>query len=157
MSHELSRRIRQTVDRELGNLLAVSGERAVVPRAPGKWCPKEELGHLIDSAANNHQRFVRAALAGEYQGPGYAADDWVGIHGYRETAWESLVDFWHQYNRLLADVVARIPEERLATACFIGGGAPVTLGFVIEDYVLHMQHHIDLLLRREKVTAYPSA
>jgi hypothetical protein len=28
--------------------------------APGKWSKKEIPGHLVDSANNNHQRFLRA-------------------------------------------------------------------------------------------------
>jgi len=157
MSHHLSHLIRQTIDAELPNLRAVSDDRASLPRAAGKWCPKEELGHLIDSASNNHQRFVRAALSPEFHGPSYAQDDWVRIHGYRDMPWEMLVEFWHRYNMLLAELVTRIPESRLPTPCFIGDGAPVPLAFVIEDYVLHMQHHIDQLLRREVVTPYPGA
>ena len=124
---------------------------------PGKWSPKEELGHLIDSAANNHIRFVRGALEAEFRGPGYAQDDWVRLHGYGDMPWETIVNVWFQYNTLLAILVKRIPEDRLATRCFIGAGPPVTLGFVIEDYILHMQHHIDQLLGREVVTQYPGA
>jgi hypothetical protein len=29
--------------------------------APERWTKKEVVGHLIDSASNNHQRFVRAS------------------------------------------------------------------------------------------------
>jgi len=157
MAQELSRLIRQTIDRELPHLRGLSEERASIPRGAGKWCPKEELGHLIDSASNNHQRFVRAALGPEFRGPSYAQDDWVRIHGYRDMPWETLAGFWHQYNLLLAELVARIPESRLQAPCFIGDGAPVPLAFVIQDYVLHMRHHIDQLLRRETVTTYPGA
>jgi hypothetical protein len=71
--------------------------------------------------------------------------------------WEAIVDFWFQYNTFLAALVARIPQDRLATLCYIGGNRPVTLRFVIEDYVFHMQHHVDQLLGREVITAYPGA
>jgi hypothetical protein len=157
MAQDFSQLIRRTINAEVVNLRGLTDERAGIPRAAGKWCPKEELGHLLDSAANNHQRFVRGALASEYHGPGYAQDEWVRIHGYREMSWEMLVGFWYEYNLLIAEVVERIPESHLTTPCFIGEGAPVALGFVIEDYVLHMQHHIDLLLRRPKITSYPGA
>jgi len=55
------------------------------------------------------------------------------------------------------ELVKRIPESRLETPCVIGGSAPVTLRFLIEDYTLHMQHHLDHLLKREKITQYPGA
>lgn len=155
MTHALSDAIRRTIETELPNLRVLSEEAAAIPRGAGKWCPKEELGHLIDSASNNHQRFVRGALGPEYHGPSYEQDEWVRIHGYRDLPWESLVEFWYQYNALLAELVMRIPESRLGTPCFIADHGPMALAFVIDDYVLHMQHHIDQLLRRAVVTRYP--
>jgi hypothetical protein len=157
MAGELAQFLTETIERELPHLRAVDEERSRVPRAAGKWRPREELGHLIDSAANNHMRFVRGALEPEFHGPGYAQDEWVRVHGYGEMAWEAIVSLWFQYNQLLARVVERIPEERLETRGSIGGGPSITLGFVIDDYVLHMQHHIDQILRRETITPYPRA
>jgi hypothetical protein len=153
----LSQLLRTTVDAELPSLRALTDDRACQPRGPGKWCPKEELGHLIDSASNNHQRFVRAALGPEFRGPSYAQDDWVRIHGYRDMPWETLVSFWYQYNVLLAELLARVPENSLQNPCFIRDLPAMTLQFIAEDYVVHMRHHIDLLLRREVVTPYPRA
>jgi hypothetical protein len=139
-------------------LADVSDADASAPPAPGRWSQKEILGHLIDSAANNHQRFVRAVLDGSYRGPGYAQNDWVRIHGYRQMPWENLVSTWYSYNSLLARLIANIPENKLDANCFIGSaGLPDTLEFVIEDYVLHMRHHIDHLLQRQSITEYPSA
>ena len=148
MAQDLSRFLTQTIERELPYLRIFDDARASVARGPGKWSAKEELGHLIDSAANNHIRFVRGAVEPEFRGTGYAQEDWVSMHGYREMPWETIVNFWFEYNTLLAWLVSRIPQDRLGTACFIGENRPVTLEYVIEDYVLHMQHHIDLLLGR---------
>jgi hypothetical protein len=157
MAEALSFFLSQTIERELPALRALTDERASIARAPGKWSAKEELGHLIDSAANNHIRFVRGALDTEFRGPGYAQEDWVRLHGYSGMPWETIVSFWFDYNTFLAGLVGRIPEDRLATPCFIGTHSAVTLQFVIEDYVLHQQHHIDQLLGRESITAYPGA
>ena len=157
MARDLSLFLAQTVERELPHLQALTEERACIARAPGKWSPKEELGHLLDSAVNNHIRFVRGALEAEYRGPGYSQNDWVRLHGYEGMPWDTIVNAWSQHNLLLAALVNRIPEERLGTRCFIGANPAVTLAFVIEDYVLHMQHHIDQLLGREIVTQYAGA
>jgi DinB superfamily len=157
MTLELSRRLAGTIDRELPNLRALTEQQSSLERAPGKWSPKEELGHLIDSAANNHIRFVRGALEARFQGPGYAQDEWVRLHGYDAMTWDAIVDFWLAYNRFLARLVERIPDERLASECSVASNAPVTLEFLIDDYILHMQHHIDQLLRRSVVTPYPRA
>jgi hypothetical protein len=149
-------KIRQIADTELPNLRALAEDLAIAkPGGSNSWSPKQELGHLIDSAVNNHIRFVRAALEPEYRGPVYAQNDWVDIHGYQEMPWLTIVDFWHQYNTILAGLVERIPRVKLNTRCFIGAGEAVTLSFVIDDYALHMQHHLDHLLKRESVTVYP--
>lgn len=157
MASDLARELAQTIERELPNLRSLAEERASLPRAPGKWCAKEELGHLVDSAANNHIRFVRGTLEPEFRGPGYAQEDWVKLHGYAAMRWDAIVNFWFAYNRFLAGLVDRIPEAQLETECSIGTHRPVTLAFLIEDYVLHMQHHIDQLLRRPVITQYPGA
>ena len=119
--------------------------------------PDETLSCKIDSAANNHIRFVRAAIEPEFHGPGYSQEDWVRLHDYAAMPWDEIVDFWFRYNLFLAGVVKRIPEEKLTTSCFIGASPAVTLRFVIEDYILHLQHHIDQLFRREVITRYPGA
>lgn len=118
------------------------------------WSRREELGHLVDSAVNNHQRFVRASLAGEYSGPGYEADVWVAAHRYAETPWADLVEIWRAHNAVLVPLVRAIPDARLSAPCTIAGDMAGTLGFVIDDYVLHMRHHLDQILRRPKVTDY---
>jgi hypothetical protein len=158
MAKVLTDLLRTTIERELPELENLSDEAAAVrPNGETSWSPKEELGHLIDSAANNHMRFVRGALDGVYRGPGYAQNDWVRVHGYQEMPWNEIISTWLLYNRLLVRVVANVPENRLDSDCFIGGNeTPETLAFIIEDYVLHMQHHIDHLLGREPVRTYPS-
>jgi len=155
---QLSLLLRETIERELPQLRAVTDSASsVCPKGPGSWSPKEELGHLIDSAANNHIRFVRAALDGVYRGPGYAQNDWVAIHGYQEMPWDAIIALWLAYNSLIAGLVSNIPENNLSADCFVGSSeAPVTLRFLIADYVRHMRHHLDHLLQRQSITEYPA-
>ena len=130
------------VDAAVPKLNAMSDSRAEQPRASGKWSPKQVIGHLIDSAANNHQRFVRAQEGPSYAGPGYTQDHWVAVQGYQDASWDELVALWHAYNRHLARVIERIPEAKRDTICTIGGDASVTLGFLASDYVRHLHHHL---------------
>jgi len=158
MPENLAQSLEQVLAFEYVNLRVLSNEQAAMrPGGTDSWSRKEELGHLIDSAVNNHVRFTVASLQHDFSGPGYDQDGWVRAHGYHEMPWLSLLDAWRQHNELLVRLVRRIPEERLAASCRIGSGDPVTLRFVIEDYVLHMQHHLDHILSREKVTQYPGA
>src|ERR1700735_5338969 len=126
-------------------LLALSPALADVPWRAGGWTRKQIVGHLLDSAANNRQRFVRAAIDGHYSGPGYAQDDWVEAHGYAGESWETLLRWWQAEHEILMAAVDRIPEERLEASCVVGDDAPVTLRFLIEDYVHHQQHHFKQL------------
>ena len=135
--------IRSLLRRESGRLQRISEEEASVPRAPGKWSRKEVLGHLVDSALNNHQRFVRAQLANELDFPGYSQNEWVSAQGYAVEGWASLVTLWEVINRHVAHVVERIPPARLSVPCRIGSGAPMTLDALIADYLRHLNHHLE--------------
>ena len=157
LPRSLAADLRNRIERELPVLEALTEAAASLLPAAGGWSPKEELGHLIDSAANNHSRFVIAAIGPEMRGPGYAQDAWVQLHGYQEMPWTRIVAFWHAYNTLLCDLIARIPEDRLATVCHVGSYPPATLRFLIEDYGVHLQHHVDHVLSRPFVTPYPPA
>jgi hypothetical protein len=123
-------------------LLPVSEPESQRPFREGGWSRKEILGHLIDSALNNHQRFVRAALVGAYEGPSYQQEGWVLLHGYKCMPWSVLLEHWRGQNELLCEVVERIPEERFNAQCRIGDDAPVTLQFLVEDYLAHLHHHV---------------
>lgn len=110
--------------------------------APGKWSPKEELGHLLDSASNNHQRIVRAQLEDRPAMPGYDGDAWVKLQRYQEREWHDVIDLWLAFNRQLIAAARAAPESAWSRTLTIGGRAPVTLGFVLDEYVDHMVHHL---------------
>jgi hypothetical protein len=124
-------------------LSKIPEERASSTLREDGWSRKEIVGHLIDSALNNHQRFVRAALDGSYEGPTYAQSDWVKIHGYGDIPWGSLLEHWRLQNLLLGEVVRRIPESRLDAPCRVGNNSPVTLQFLVEDYFVHLDYHLE--------------
>ena len=126
-------------------------ERALraIPEAQAALCPpgmtwsrKQILGHLIDSAGNNHQRFVRAQLQREMTFPPYVQDRWVAAQRCDEREWGDLVDLWRAYNRHLLHVAARIPEEALENVCRVADNEPSTLRHHVIDYVVHMRHHL---------------
>jgi hypothetical protein len=157
MVHDLSPPLVSLIQREVQVLRALpETESEIRPGGETSWSPREELGHLIDSAANNHIRFTRSLIEPEFRGPSYAQNDWVRTHRYQEMPWLTIVEFWFHYNSFIASLLKTVPEEKLLTPCFVGSGAGVSLQFLVEDYVLHMQHHIDHLLHRQVVTRYPA-
>jgi hypothetical protein len=122
--------------------------------SPDKWAGKEILGHLLDSASNNHQRFVRASLQGSLTFPGYDQDRLVVLQNFTEVDWNFLVDFWAAYNRFLAHVINNLPAESATVTCNIGNNAPATLGWIAQDYVAHLKHHLNQILGQTFETSY---
>ena len=127
-------------------LHSITETKAGVASSPEGWSKKEILGHLIDSANNNHQRFVRAQIEAELVAPKYEQEAWVSAQVYREESWGSLIEFWESYNRHILHVMSRVPESKLPTRCLIGDNEPVTLKFLMQDYVDHMKHHLEQIL-----------
>ncbi|MFB3818523.1 MAG: DinB family protein [Candidatus Methylomirabilales bacterium] len=144
---ELATALRAEVDRASREFRRWSEADATRDRGAGKWVPKQVLGHLIDSAANNHQRFVRAQLASPFSGPGYDQVAWVALHRYRERPWLELVDLWVALNRHVAAVIEDVPTEKLATPCTVGDGETRPLEWWMQDYLRHLKHHLEQLGR----------
>ncbi len=110
--------------------------------SPVKWSPKEELGHLLDSAANNHQRIVRTQLEDEPKMPGYDGNAWVKLHKYQHRDWPEMIELWHALNQQLLAAAEAVPDPAWPRTCTIADSLPLTLKFVFEDYVDHMVHHL---------------
>jgi hypothetical protein len=123
-------------------LRQISEADAGEPARTGGWSRKQILGHLIDSASNNHQRFVRLQSSPLLELPGYRQEDWVQIQSYQACLWASLVDLWSAYNRHLVHVIRNAPPETMQNKVSLDGAPPVTLDFLIADYVSHLEKHL---------------
>lgn len=121
--------------------------------APGKWSPKQLIGHLIDSASNNHQRFVRANFKDDLRFQGYQQEAWVVLQDYQNMDWEELLNLWRSFNLLIARVMEQTPPEKLIRmhqkhdldkiAFYrVEAGQPATLAYFMEDYIKHLEHHV---------------
>ena len=99
-------------------LEAISDADASRPRSEGKWSRKEIVGHLIDSASNNHGRFVRAQFSDDLVCPTYDQDAWVRVQNYIRAPWVELVTLWSLYNLHLTRVIAAIPPGPALAAGF---------------------------------------
>lgn len=144
---------RDTVDDAAARLLALSSAQAAARPAPGTWSPKEVIGHLIDSASNNHGRFVRAQLQDDLVFDGYEPDDWVRVQGYQERPWADLILLWQAFNHHIAHVMettdagalarprARHNLDQLAWQS-VGADQSATLEYFMRDYVDHLKHHL---------------
>ena len=145
--------LRDTVTRTAAYLLGVPPEAAARRPAPEKWSAKEIVGHLIDSASHNHQRFVRAQFQDDLVFPGYAQADWVRAQRYQEAPWPGLVTLWRDYNFHVARVMAAVPPEvrfrehrrhNLHEVAWqpVPADQVATLDYFMRDYVGHLKHHL---------------
>jgi hypothetical protein len=129
-------------------LLAVDARAAARRPAADTWSAKEVLGHLIDSAANNHQRFVRVQETDSLRLPGYEQNHWVASQGYQDADWPHLITLWTHLNLHLADVMTRIPPATYSNSCVIDDSQPLTLEALVIDYLRHLHHHVAQIRER---------
>lgn len=139
---ELSDQLRCLVEAAEPGLQQIPESERMRPALQGGWSRKQVLGHLIDSASNNHQRFVRAMLQPSLDFPGYDQEGNIRVQAVQEADWGLLVLLWAGYNRYLAHLIAHIPSAQREVPCRIGAGDPVSLGFLASDYLTHLRHHL---------------
>lgn len=132
------------IDKAVDLLLEISDEEMSRKVSPDKWSKKEILGHLIDSATNNHQRFIRAQYESNPQII-YDQNKWNEFNFYQEIESSQIINFWTIYNRQIIEIIKRIPKENLANQVSVGEKI-MTLEFIIDDYVEHLEHHLKQLI-----------
>ncbi|HEY0528299.1 MAG TPA: DinB family protein [Gemmatimonadaceae bacterium] len=149
--------LREAIARSHPLLEKISDEQSRQRRAAGKWSPREIIGHLVDSASNNHQRFVRAQFQDSLLFPGYEQDAWVDRQGYHDAPWRELLSLWSSFNLHLARVMELTPTEdrtrprtnhNLDQIAWkpIPKTEPATLDYFMADYVGHLKHHLAQIL-----------
>jgi hypothetical protein len=150
---------RRTVELYAPRLLALAEADASRRRGGGEgWSAKQIVGHLIDSAANNHRRFVLARLKDDLIFDGYAQEDWVRVQAYDAAPWSQLVELWRAYNLHLLHVMSSTPEDTLRSARaahsldriafkLVDAVEPTTLEYLMRDYIEHLKHHLAQIFR----------
>lgn len=136
--------IRSTVHRYASHLRSAGSSSLEEKATPGKWSKKEILGHLVDSAQNNLQRFVR----GQYEHVPhivYDQDNWVSLQRYQTYNTEELIGLWVALNDHLARTLACMEPANFEKMCNTGksGEELHSLKFIAEDYVAHLKHHLN--------------
>ncbi|MES2560166.1 MAG: DinB family protein [Bacteroidota bacterium] len=132
--HELLQNIPERINQ-------VKDENFALKPHPDKWSKKQILGHLIDSAANNHQRFIRIQYE-DVPTIVYDQNKWNELNHYETLDRDHVLTLWTLFNKHILEVVQHIPEEQLSRTGSTGLPQPATLGFLIDDYVEHMEHHL---------------
>lgn len=143
---DIAKQLRETIDYVLPQLQKITDTEASVKSRPEKWSFKEILGHLIDSACNNQQKFVRTMQQPHLNFVGYKQDVWVASQKYNEGNWLEIIDIWVAYNRQITHIIEMVDPSVLSYTISIEGSKPFSLQFIMTDYVEHLKHHLKQIL-----------
>ena len=110
---------------------------------PDRWSKKEIVGHLIDSAQINLQRFVRSTYAENFKVT-YDQVEWVDAQHYGAADINELLELWRLLNKQIVRVLENYPPDRLQVQCDTGktGSSFYTVEYLARDYVNHLKHHL---------------
>ena len=155
------REFQQTIESAAQQLRQIPATQAAIRPAPDEWSAQEILGHLIDSAANNHRRFVEAQLKDDLVFTGYEQNRWVAVQQYQRASWPALIDLWQAYNLHLAHVISSIPANELTRPRSshsldkiavqpVNTDTPASLEYLVRDYFRHLQGHLEQIFSLKK-------
>ena len=143
MNASLTNRHQQLYKQIPSRILALPEAELIERPTPNKWSKKEVLGHLIDSAINNHTRLIQIQIEPQLLViEKYAQDDWVRLHQYQEWNTEVLVRCWQSHQHQIIVLMEVASEEALYKLCDIGNGELKTMRWLYQDYVAHLEHHL---------------
>jgi DinB superfamily len=139
--HTLATNLRTALAHAEHQLTQIPAEVADKPLAPGKWSTKQTIGHLIDSCANNHQRLIRLQLTPELTFPGYQQNEWVALQRYDLLPWPEVLALFLALNRHFAHTIEHA-DAATFTHVWLYGDDRLTLGYILVDYLGHLEHHL---------------
>ena len=141
ITHEIKKKVK-TWKMELSKL----STNTITSRLnPEKRSIKQILGHLIDSASNNHQRIVRLQYSKELDFPDYNQNDeqWVQLQNYQNANWKNMLQLWKSYNLHLINVITSVDQSKLNNSWQNFEGNTSTLQQMIEGYYDHIDLHLN--------------
>jgi hypothetical protein len=153
---DVGQELQRVIDASAEDLARITEAQAMEPQTPGKWSRKQVLGHLVDSASNNHQRFVRGVQDRGGQYPGYDQEFCVDLQRPDDVPWTVLAALWLNYNRYLAHVIGALSSDSAAYPMRVGTNPERTLLWIATDYVEHLKHHVNQIVGARFTSTYPN-
>ena len=114
-----------------------------------KWSKKEILGHLIDSGINNTKRFTAVLIEKEpYRIRPMKQVELVKVNDYQNAEIEELLALLLSINMRIKKLMLMQNTQTLATEIELyTKGNMSDLRYLMEDYVVHFEHHVNQLLK----------
>lgn len=155
--HSYHHQLNEIIDNSLNQIKEISKSDFDYKASPSVWSKKEILGHLIDSAYNNHQRFLRAVNQKDLVFQGYKQDDWVLRNNYQNRSKEDVLHTWASVNRHLSFLIKELPLEALTRETkehnfhkicmnLLQEGQSASLAYLVWDYLFHLEHHLKQII-----------
>jgi hypothetical protein len=137
----LAAELRTHLTRAERQLASIRPQTASHPIASGKWSIQQTIGHLIDSCNNNLQRLIRLQIQPELHLPGYPQDKWVHLQRYDLLEWSTILTLWRALNLHFAHCIEQADPTSF-THVWLHEGERLALGFILVDYIGHLDHHL---------------
>ncbi len=156
--NKLALDLEKTVDDACNRYQRLSDEIIEARPDSGEWSIKEIFGHLIDSASNNHQRFVRLQIADNLTFPDYSQDNntWIAIQNYQEAPWDELFAMWRYCNVHLARIIRAVNLECVEHRWVVNENTAFSLGHLMTDYLRHLKDHLQQIEKNITILQSPS-
>ncbi len=139
-------KINQNIFRLKNEIHFISEKELISKPNPEKWSKKEILGHLIDSARYNLQRFNEILISdGIYKIQSYQQAPLVRVNNYQNTDLEELITFWQLLNKQICKCIKQLTNDQLSIKIDAYGEIK-DMAWLIEDYVVHLEHHLNQIL-----------
>lgn len=144
----ISSKLRAVIEQYYPLLKAVDDKEFSSKPNPEKWSKKEELGHLIDSAQNNIQRFIRVQYE-EQVHIMYHPDNWVMMNDYQHKETKDVIELWYLLNKQIISILEKIPADKYDALMCFSKDATIrhSVEFIAEDYVQHLTHHLESIVK----------
>jgi hypothetical protein len=144
-----TKRFKSLVDAFYEQLLKTENTTTHIKLAEDKWSLAEIVGHLIDSASNNHQRFVRLQFGDLLDFPKYDGEAWIKAQNYNDMDWDTLIALWYNYNCLILHIIENIDKPMLNNV-WANDETAITLEELIDSFYKHLETHIKHFNDRQK-------
>lgn len=147
----LSKELLELIEDFKSEFISIGENFASIKLSEDKWTLKEIIGHLVDSASNNHQRILRMKMTDHLNFPDYKNTQWLELQQHNRMKFADLLGLFYFYNKLLANIIENISEEELVHRWEVQWDPKedfIILEALVKHYVVHMRGHFTHMKER---------